>query len=92
VFNIEHQVTNQQNLPPPQSGGQASSQIQYQGKSNDQGEPGTRTQDKGSGSNTIFSMGKRRGTSPKTAQMPMKPKKESRIEQRSLCCNLWQEM
>jgi hypothetical protein len=55
-------------------------------------EPRTRTQDKGSGSSTIFSMGKRRGTSPGTAQMPKKPKKESRIEQRSLCCNLWQEM
>jgi hypothetical protein len=29
-------------------------------------EPRTRTQDKGSGSSTVFSMGKRRGTSPKT--------------------------
>jgi hypothetical protein len=55
-------------------------------------EPRTRTQDKGSGSNTVFSLGKRRGTSPKAAQMPKKPKKESRIEQHSLCCNLWQDM
>jgi hypothetical protein len=55
-------------------------------------EPGTRTQDKGSRSSTVFSMGKRRGTSPKTTQMPKKPKKESRIKQHSLCCNLWQEM
>jgi hypothetical protein len=37
VFNIEHQVTNQQSQPPPQFGGQASSQRQYQGKSNVQG-------------------------------------------------------
>jgi hypothetical protein len=55
-------------------------------------EPGIRTQDKGSGSNTVFSMGKRRGMSPGTAQTPKKPKKESRKEQRNLCCNLWQEM
>jgi hypothetical protein len=37
-------------------------------------------------------MGKKRGASPKTAQTPKKPKKESKIEQRSLYCNLWQEM
>jgi hypothetical protein len=43
-------------------------------------EPGTRTQDKGSGSSTIFSMGKRRGMSPGTAQTPKKHKKESRIK------------
>jgi hypothetical protein len=55
-------------------------------------EPRTRTQDKGSESSTVFSMGKRRVMSLGTAQTPKKPKKESRIEQRSLCCNLWQEM
>jgi hypothetical protein len=43
-------------------------------------EPRTRIQDKGSASSIVFSMGKRRGISPGTAQMPKKPKKELRIK------------
>jgi hypothetical protein len=46
-------------------------------------ETGTRTQDKGSGSSTVSSMGKKKGMSPKIAQMPRKPKKESRSKQHS---------
>jgi hypothetical protein len=41
-------------------------------------ETGTKSQDKGSGSSTVSSMGKKKGMSPKIAQMQRKHKKESR--------------
>jgi hypothetical protein len=61
-------------------------------KNNDQGRTWNKNPRQRQWKQYCFSMGKKRGTSPKTAQTPKKPKKESKIEQRSLCCNLWQEM
>jgi hypothetical protein len=46
-------------------------------------ETGTKSQDKGSGSSTVSSMGKKKGMSPKIAQMQRKHKKESRPERNS---------
>jgi hypothetical protein len=50
-------------------------------------ETGTRTRDKGSRSNTVSSMGKKKGMSPKIAQTLRKPKKESRAERHSFRCS-----
>jgi hypothetical protein len=44
-------------------------------------EIGTRTRNKGSGSSTVSSMGKKKGMSPKIR----KPKKESKVERHTLC-------
>jgi hypothetical protein len=46
-------------------------------------ETGAKTQDIGSGSSTVSSMGKKKGMSPKIAQTQRKPKKESRPERHS---------
>jgi hypothetical protein len=52
----------------------------------------TKTQDKGSGGSTVSSMRKKKGMSPKIAQMQRKPKKESRPEWNSFRHNSQQGM